>query len=86
MRSVYSVQLVDKVFLHYSEEVLANMAQDYLDVFKSANDKFFSAHLDLNVINGTPGGQASFGRCFLVKPAVFNASLNVAGTSRALMV
>jgi hypothetical protein len=35
---VYSVQLVDKVFLHYSEEVLANMAQDYLDVFKSAND------------------------------------------------
>ena len=28
-------------------------------VFKSANDKFFSAHLDLNVINGTPGGQAA---------------------------
>jgi enoyl-CoA hydratase/carnithine racemase len=28
-------------------------------VFKSANDKFFSAHLDLNVINGTQGGQAA---------------------------
>lgn len=28
-------------------------------VFKSSNEKFFSAHLDLNVINGTPGGQAS---------------------------
>ncbi|QMU61361.1 MAG: enoyl-CoA hydratase/isomerase family protein [Gammaproteobacteria bacterium] len=28
-------------------------------VFKSSNDKFFSAHLDLNVINGTPGGQAA---------------------------
>lgn len=25
-------------------------------VFKSANDKFFSAHLDLNVINGTQAG------------------------------
>jgi enoyl-CoA hydratase/carnithine racemase len=28
-------------------------------VFKSSNDQFFSAHLDLNVINGTPGGQAA---------------------------
>jgi enoyl-CoA hydratase/carnithine racemase len=28
-------------------------------VFKSANDKFFSAHLDLNVINGTQAGQAA---------------------------
>lgn len=28
-------------------------------VFKSANDKFFSAHLDLNVINGTQEGQAA---------------------------
>ncbi len=28
-------------------------------VFKSSNEKFFSAHLDLNVINGTPGGQAA---------------------------
>jgi len=28
-------------------------------VFNSANDKFFSAHLDLNVINGTQGGQAA---------------------------
>ena len=28
-------------------------------VFKSFHDKFFSAHLDLNVINGTPGGQAA---------------------------
>jgi len=28
-------------------------------VFKSSNDKFFSAHLDLNVINGTQGGQAA---------------------------
>ena len=27
-------------------------------VFKSSNEKFFSAHLDLNVINGTPEGQA----------------------------
>lgn len=27
-------------------------------VFKSANEQFFVAHLDLNVINGTPGGQA----------------------------
>ncbi len=27
-------------------------------VFKSSNDKFFSAHLDLNIINGTPEGQA----------------------------
>lgn len=27
-------------------------------VFKSANEKFFSAHLDLNTINGTPAGQA----------------------------
>ena len=28
-------------------------------VFGSANDQFFSAHLDLNVINGTPAGQAA---------------------------
>jgi enoyl-CoA hydratase/carnithine racemase len=28
-------------------------------VFKSANDQFFSAHLDLNVINGTQEGQAA---------------------------
>jgi enoyl-CoA hydratase/carnithine racemase len=28
-------------------------------VFKSANDKFFSAHLDLNVIKGTHAGQAA---------------------------
>lgn len=28
-------------------------------VFKSANAQFFVAHLDLNVINGTPGGQAA---------------------------
>lgn len=28
-------------------------------VFKSSNDRFFSAHLDLNVINGTQGGQAA---------------------------
>lgn len=28
-------------------------------VFKSFHNKFFSAHLDLNVINGTPGGQAA---------------------------
>jgi enoyl-CoA hydratase/carnithine racemase len=28
-------------------------------VFKSSNDKFFSAHLDLNVINGTQEGQAA---------------------------
>lgn len=28
-------------------------------VFKSSNEMFFSAHLDLNVINGTPEGQAA---------------------------
>jgi enoyl-CoA hydratase/carnithine racemase len=28
-------------------------------VFKSANEMFFVAHLDLNVINGTPEGQAA---------------------------
>ncbi len=28
-------------------------------VFKSSNDLFFLAHLDLNVINGTQGGQAA---------------------------
>jgi enoyl-CoA hydratase/carnithine racemase len=28
-------------------------------VFKSSNDKFFSAHLDLNVINGSEDGQAA---------------------------
>ena len=28
-------------------------------VFRSSNDKFFSAHLDLNVINGTERGQAA---------------------------
>lgn len=28
-------------------------------IFKSANEQFFVAHLDLNVINGTPGGQAA---------------------------
>jgi enoyl-CoA hydratase/carnithine racemase len=28
-------------------------------VFRSSNDQFFSAHLDLNVINGTQGGQAA---------------------------
>jgi enoyl-CoA hydratase/carnithine racemase len=28
-------------------------------VFKSANARFFSAHLDLNIINGTQGGQAA---------------------------
>jgi enoyl-CoA hydratase/carnithine racemase len=28
-------------------------------LFESSNDQFFSAHLDLNVINGTQGGQAA---------------------------
>lgn len=28
-------------------------------VFKSAHEKFFLAHLDLNIINGTQGGQAA---------------------------
>lgn len=28
-------------------------------VFKSSHDKFFLAHLDLNIINGTQGGQAA---------------------------
>lgn len=28
-------------------------------LFKSANDKFFSAHLDLNIINGSDEGQAA---------------------------
>lgn len=28
-------------------------------VFRSAHEKFFLAHLDLNIINGTPGGQAA---------------------------
>ena len=29
-------------------------------VFTSSNDKFFLAHLDLNVINGTQEGQAGW--------------------------
>ncbi|WP_261840815.1 enoyl-CoA hydratase/isomerase family protein [Aliamphritea ceti] len=28
-------------------------------VFKSSHESFFLAHLDLNIINGTPGGQAA---------------------------
>ena len=42
MSSVYSVELVDKFFFHYSDEVLANIARDYLDVFQSANN-FYSS-------------------------------------------
>jgi enoyl-CoA hydratase/carnithine racemase len=37
---------------------LENDVDTKVVVFKSANERFFSAHLDLNIINGTPEGQA----------------------------
>ena len=40
-------------------EQLANDDDTRVVVFKSANEQFFSAHLDMNVINGTPEGQAA---------------------------
>jgi enoyl-CoA hydratase/carnithine racemase len=38
---------------------LENDVDTRVVVFKSANARFFSAHLDLNVINGTPAGKAA---------------------------
>jgi enoyl-CoA hydratase/carnithine racemase len=38
---------------------LRNDVDTRVVVFKSSNNKFFSAHLDLNVINGTEEGQAA---------------------------
>jgi len=37
MKPVYSVQIVDKIFFHLSDEILANIAIDFLHVFQSAN-------------------------------------------------
>jgi enoyl-CoA hydratase/carnithine racemase len=55
--NILTIELINEV-----NAFLLSMKND-LDtkavVFKSANDKFFSAHLDLNVINGTQEGQAA---------------------------
>lgn len=55
--NILTIDLIDEV-----NAFVLSLADDHETkavVFKSANVKFFSAHLDLNVINGTPGGQAA---------------------------
>ena len=39
MKPVYSFQFVDTVYSHFSDEVLANIASDFLRVFRNANFK-----------------------------------------------
>jgi len=39
MKSVYNIEFCDTVYLHFSDEVLANMAVDFLRVFRDANFK-----------------------------------------------
>jgi enoyl-CoA hydratase/carnithine racemase len=55
--NILTIELINEVnaFLLSQKDDLDTKAV----VFKSANDKFFSAHLDLNVINGTQEGQAA---------------------------
>jgi enoyl-CoA hydratase/carnithine racemase len=55
--NILTIELINEVnaFLLSMKDDLDTKAV----VFKSANDKFFSAHLDLNVINGTQEGQAA---------------------------
>jgi enoyl-CoA hydratase/carnithine racemase len=55
--NILTIELINEVnaFLLCQKDDLDTKAV----VFKSANDKFFSAHLDLNVINGTQEGQAA---------------------------
>jgi enoyl-CoA hydratase/carnithine racemase len=55
--NILTIDLINEVneFVHS----LKNEHSIKAVVFKSANKKFFSAHLDLNIINGTPEGQAA---------------------------
>nr|WP_067521610.1 enoyl-CoA hydratase/isomerase family protein [Endozoicomonas ascidiicola] len=54
--NVLTIELINEVngFL----ESLEKDDELKIVIFKSANPLFFSAHLDLNLINGTPNGQA----------------------------
>jgi enoyl-CoA hydratase/carnithine racemase len=55
--NILTIELIDEV----NALVLSLMddSKTKAVVFKSSNDKFFSAHLDLNIINGTDKGQAA---------------------------
>jgi enoyl-CoA hydratase/carnithine racemase len=55
--NILTIEVINEVnaFTHSLNNDLETKAV----VFKSSNDKFFSAHLDLNVINGTQEGQAA---------------------------
>jgi len=55
--NVLTIDLINEV-----NSFALSLKDDYdirVIVFTSSNDKFFSAHLDLNVINGTQEGQAA---------------------------
>lgn len=55
--NILTVELIDEI-----NDFVRSLKEDNTTravVFKSANDQFFSAHLDLEVINGTREGQAA---------------------------
>jgi len=54
--NILSVELISEVNVFL--ESLKDDTSIKVILFKSANEKFFSAHLDLNTINGSPEGQA----------------------------
>lgn len=54
--NIISIDLIHEV--NFLLESLKEDKDSKIIIFKSANEKFFSAHLDLNIINGTPEGQA----------------------------
>lgn len=45
MKPVYNVHFVDTIYFHHSDEILANIAADFLHVFQSANFKQVEADI-----------------------------------------
>jgi enoyl-CoA hydratase/carnithine racemase len=54
--NILTIDVINEVNAFVLE--LENDVATKVVVFKSANERFFSAHLDLNIINGTPEGHA----------------------------
>ena len=55
--NIWTIDVINEVNAYILS--LKNDRDTKVVVFESANEQFFVAHLDLNVINGTPGGQAA---------------------------
>lgn len=55
--NVLTIDLINEINAYVLS--LSNDRETKVVVFKSLHDTFFLAHLDLNVINGTQGGQAA---------------------------